>query len=152
MFTDASFMNAPADLEVLPSERHTGTVDKYVATVKIDAQAGYIMLIGEAKQFEEHGRGRVDDVGPRMRKLKRRVRSTLAAETAPTNEGIKTTGLVRAQIVELWGRSPLNKNHWGEEVKRVPMCVWLQTVARCSTIATREGRPPILGGCCWIKR
>ena len=57
----------------------------------------------------------------RSHKLKRKVRSTLAAETAAMNEAIEQGDLVRAHLIEFFGDAPLDKRNWRDEVKRIPL-------------------------------
>ena len=70
--------------------------------VPISTQAGLVIGVAD-KEILRTGHGPVNIVAFRSHKLKRKVRSTLAAETAAMNEAIEQGDLVRAHLIEFFG-------------------------------------------------
>ena len=82
------------------------------------SQAGY--MIGFAKKSDvEEGGGRLSMCMWKTHKIKRKVRSTLAAECAAANECLEASDLLRSHIVELLDGKPLDRRKWRQEVRRV---------------------------------
>ncbi len=88
---------------------------------KTKSQADWVlMLVDNANNsFFTHWEGRATLMRWRSRKLKRRVRSTLAAETMAATEAVKASDILRAHIAEV--RFELDLKKKDKCLQRVPM-------------------------------
>ena len=83
------------------------------------SQAGY--MIGLAQKDEvAQGSGRLTLAMWKTHKIKRKVRSTLAAECAAANECLEASDLLRTHLIELLEGQPLDRREWRQKVRAVP--------------------------------
>ena len=123
---DASFANVD-----------DGTVDDGVT---LASQAGYV--IGYASnEAVENGKGLVSIAEWLTHRLKRKVRSTLAAETMSANECLEAMDIHRAHLAELRSDGPLDRYQWRELVK-VVRCTLVTDSKSLYDFTNRRGSTP----------
>ena len=92
-----------------------------VGDEKTRSQAGLMVLLADnrSNEFRNNGKGSVNAMSWRSHKIKRVVRSTLAAETMAALEATEEADLVRAHLAEL--HHQLDTRDYYDDLKCVPM-------------------------------
>ena len=87
----------------------------------LESQAGYVIGFTSKKALAEGG-GHVSIVMWLSHKLKRKVRSTLAAESMAANECVEAADIIRAHIAEALCGDPegFDRRQWREAIKDIP--------------------------------
>jgi hypothetical protein len=86
--------------------------------VTLDSQAGYLIGLASPEAIKK-GKGELSIVSWLSHKLKRKVRSTLAAETMSANEALEAADIFRAHLAEVRGGERLDRRRWHSLVKDV---------------------------------
>ena len=106
-WSDASFANVGVSAD--PDDEIT-----------LESQAGWVLGF-TSRQALAQGQGKVSIAAWLSHKLKRKVRSTLAAETMAANECLESADILRAHLVEVTDKHPIDRRQWRDLVKRIPV-------------------------------
>ena len=125
-------------------------LDKPDDDVALKSQAGYVLGYAPRSVLQTK-RGLVSVAAWLSHKIKRKVRSTLAAETLAGNESLEAADILRCHLYGAIRAEPIDRRRWRECALEVPVAL-PQTASLCTTFCTNVVAPRQKRGCVLILR